>query len=184
MKILITGGSGSGKSAYAEGRVMEFNIDDKYYLATMQVFGAEGQAKVDRHRRLREGKGFTTIECQRDVNNAADDIVENAAVVLLECVSNLVANEMFQPDGSIVDFKAVAKKVVSDIKALSEYVDNLVIVTNEVFSDTICYDDQTISYIKALGLVNQQLTAFCDEVIEVVVGIPVAIKSMEEKLGD
>lgn len=63
MMTLILGGSGSGKSAYAEDHLLRAAGDKKkYYIATMQIRDAEMQAKVDRHHRLRQGKGFTTIE--------------------------------------------------------------------------------------------------------------------------
>ena len=54
MITLITGGSGSGKSAYAEKYICrvsnENGYKEKYYIATMQVFDDEGQRKIDRHR--------------------------------------------------------------------------------------------------------------------------------------
>ena len=52
MITLIIGGSGSGKSAYAEDYVLAAAADlPKYYIATMQVYDAEGERKVERHRR-------------------------------------------------------------------------------------------------------------------------------------
>ena len=60
MITLVLGGSGSGKSAYAE-HLLDGKTN-KYYIATMQVYDAEGEKKVARHRRLRAGKGFVTIE--------------------------------------------------------------------------------------------------------------------------
>ena len=63
MIYLVTGGSGSGKSAYAESLLSGFeNIRSRYYIATMQVYGEEGKKRVERHRRLRAGKGFITSE--------------------------------------------------------------------------------------------------------------------------
>lgn len=45
---LILGGSGSGKSAYAEDYLLRAAGDkNKYYIATMQIRDAEMQAKVD-----------------------------------------------------------------------------------------------------------------------------------------
>lgn len=41
---LVTGGSGSGKSAYAEQCILDFGGTRRVYIATMQPFGAEGQA--------------------------------------------------------------------------------------------------------------------------------------------
>lgn len=53
MMTLILGGSGSGKSAYAEDYLLRAAGDkNKYYIATMQIRDAEMQAKVDRHHRL------------------------------------------------------------------------------------------------------------------------------------
>ena len=53
MITLITGGSGSGKSAYAEKYIChasnEKGYKEKYYIATMQVFDDEGQRKIDTH---------------------------------------------------------------------------------------------------------------------------------------
>ena len=50
MMILILGGSGSGKSAYAEDYLLRTAGDKKkYYIATMQIWDEEMQAKVDRH---------------------------------------------------------------------------------------------------------------------------------------
>ena len=63
MLILVTGGSGSGKSAFAEQKAVSLAAGGELvYLATMQVYGEEGKKKVERHRQLRRGKGCETIE--------------------------------------------------------------------------------------------------------------------------
>ena len=44
--ILVIGGSGSGKSAYAEKVALECQKEKRhFYLATMHVFGEEGPKK-------------------------------------------------------------------------------------------------------------------------------------------
>lgn len=84
MITLITGGSGSGKSAYAEKYIChvsnEKGYKEKYYIATMQVFDDEGQRKIDRHRRLRAGKGFITIEQPRDIQNAVSKLQSESSL--------------------------------------------------------------------------------------------------------
>ena len=60
--------------------------------------------------------------------------------------------------------------------AIKDTLDDLVIVTNNVFEDGIEYDDTTMEYIRAMGIVNQRIAAMADHVIEVVVGIPVVIR--------
>ena len=44
MITLVTGGSGSGKSAYAE-EILASCEGTKYYIATMQIYDAEGEKK-------------------------------------------------------------------------------------------------------------------------------------------
>lgn len=207
MMTVITGGSGSGKSAYAEDYIGQIAVKsdhcNKYYIATMKVYDTEGQKKIDRHRRLRQGKGFITIEQPTDIEAIMEEInavefsttvtndrvdyinpkqqnviYQNAA--LLECMSNLVANEMFTNDGNgnskIVPADIVCKKITNGIRAIKDTLDDLVIVTNNVFEDGIEYDDTTMEYIRAMGIVNQRIAAMADHVIEVVVGIPVVIR--------
>ena len=165
---LILGGSGSGKSAYAEDYLLRAAGDKKkYYIATMQIRDAEMQAKVDRHHRLRQGKGFTTIEQPTEL--------EQAGAVLLECMSNLTANEMFSGEKP-VDRQTVITKILQGMEGLRKQADPLVIVTNNVFEAGMIYDDSTMEYIEALGRINERLAAEADEVVEVVAGIPQRIK--------
>ena len=98
--ILVIGGSGSGKSAYAEKVALECQKEKRhFYLATMHVFGEEGQKKVERHKRMRAGKGFVTIEQPTDIMQCLPALREaGGGVVLLECMSNLAANEMFDTE--------------------------------------------------------------------------------------
>ena len=61
---LVTGGSGSGKSEYAENWLTGRNKKDGtyIYIATMQPYTEETMKKIERHHRLRAGKGFRTLE--------------------------------------------------------------------------------------------------------------------------
>ena len=179
MMVLIIGGSGSGKSAYAEeyiGRIA--GKGNKYYLATMQVFDEEGKKKVSRHQRLRKNKGFLTIEQPIDIEKALPKIKAGSSV-LLECISNLTANEMFlneNPEKNPRSCKEVTDSVVEGIQSLKQKTGHLVIVTNNVFEDGINYEEGTMEYLRVIGSINEKLADMADEVIEVVVGIPLVIK--------
>lgn len=187
MTVLIMGGSGSGKSAYAEKYLSTLLGEGgaKFYLAAMQVTDEEMQAKVERHRKLRSGKGFITIEQPTDIQAAVEKMKTEARAfyanmlpancgALLECISNLTANEMFSEEMPISCERTV-DKVVSGIELLKKEVEHLVIVTNNVFEDGIAYDKTTMEYIKAMGKINQKLAAMADRVIEIVVGLPVEV---------
>ncbi|WP_455533732.1 bifunctional adenosylcobinamide kinase/adenosylcobinamide-phosphate guanylyltransferase [Roseburia inulinivorans] len=193
MITLVTGGSGSGKSAYAESLLSSCE-GIRYYIATMQIYDAEGEKKVERHRKLRAGKGFLTIESPMNVGKirfacageaeqaqyrqGAERKVQGSSgkkSALLECMSNLTANEMFTKDGMKSE-EEVVEKIVSEIQTISQKLDNLVIVTNNVFEDGVIYDAGTMEYLKALGRINAALARLADRVAEVVVGIPVELK--------
>lgn len=193
MITLVTGGSGSGKSAYAESLLSSCE-GIRYYIATMQIYDAEGEKKVERHRKLRAGKGFLTIESPMNVGKirfacageaeqaqyrqGAERKVQGSSgkkSALLECMSNLTANEMFTKDGMKSE-EEVVEKIVSEIQTISQKLDNLVIVTNNVFEDGVIYDAGTMEYLRALGRINAALARLADRVAEVVVGIPVELK--------
>ena len=168
--ILVTGGSGSGKSEFAENLAAvlknRFKTEKMYYIATMKPYGEEGAKRVQKHRRQRRGKGFETIECYTARQNRP---MSPNGVVLLECMSNLVANELFDEKN-----KNAADDILSFIKEID--CKAIVIVTNEIFSDGILYDEETVEYIKILGEINQRLAQIANAVFEVVCGIPVKLK--------
>ena len=176
MFVLVTGGSGSGKSVFAEQLVCSSNKSCRYYLATMQIYGEEGRQKVERHRRMRAGKGFITLEAPRDARRALAEVKDPSdSVILLECMSNLAANEMFL-ESEIVPQDVVAEKILGDVKNLLASGCDLVVVTNNVFEDGIDYDSTTKAYMGALGEINQKLAAEADQAVEVVYGIPLWLK--------
>lgn len=174
--ILVIGGSGSGKSAYAEKVALE--CQKRKGTSTWQpcMCSARRGKKVERHKRMRAGKGFVTIEQPTDIMQCLPALREaGGGVVLLECMSNLAANEMFdteEPAGS----EQVAEKIVTQIGVLAQETEELVIVTNNVFEDGIVYDTSTMEYLRALGSINVRLAERSDVVVEVIAGIPVARK--------
>lgn len=172
MMIVVTGGSGSGKSAYAEKQILQFGEMSRYYIATMENRDAESQKRVDRHRAMRADKKFVTVECPYDLQEIQ---LEKAGAVLLECMSNLVANELFVKDG-MAHMEQTVEKIVKGIQRLKAQCRHFVVVTNEVFSDGLQYDEWTGEYIRCLGMVNQHLSELADQVVEVVYTIPVMQK--------
>lgn len=179
MTILIAGQPDSGKSALAEKTVLELSEpDERIYIACMIPFGEEGAARVERHRRMREGKGFVTIEEPFDICGAleayARDVLRNAAsdtdpqsacirsdtesllrskTVLLECVSNLCANELFERQA---DPDSAAGRIVDEIIRMAGLVANLIIVSNH-FENDGSFDAETALYAQTLDRINERL---------------------------
>lgn len=174
MLHLITGGSGSGKSAYAEQCILDFGAAPRVYIATMYPFDEESRRRVARHREMRREKQFSTVECFTDLKQVK---VPRGANVLLECLSNLAANELYQEGGAGKETEAA---ILEGVECILSQAGNLVIVSNEIFSDGIDYDPETDYYQQLLGRLNQKLAIRADRVTEVVYGIPLEIKTGEE----
>ena len=176
---LVYGGSGSGKSSFAEQLAVSCGAKRKYYVATMQVYDDEGRAKVRRHQEMRADKGFVTIEQPVDIGMAAetDKAVPTAkTIVLLECVTNLVANEMFPPEClSGIEETVVVARIKSGLEKLFSCADDVVVVSGNVFDDGAEYDESTLNYMRALGAVNTFIASKSDEVYEVEAGIPIKL---------
>ena len=128
MLFLITGGSGSGKSEYAEQMVLKLQKTPRLYIATMYPFDGECHQRIKRHR------------CMR-----AEAILEGVRRVQAQC-------------------------------------GHLLIVTNEIFSDGMVYEEETRNYQRHLGRINRQLAAMADVVVEVVYSIPVVHKGNPEDI--
>lgn len=188
MITLVTGGSGSGKSEYGERLVTESGTSWRLYLATMEVWGEEGRKKVDRHQALRRGKGFSTVECPRNLEQVQPGGDPGSGAVLLECISNLAANELFAPgeEADPVDLRAerAEQRILAGIRHLAKCAEHVVVVTGQVGEDGLAYDRETMEYIRLIGRVNCRLAAWADRVVEVVFGIPVVLKEDEKQTAE
>ena len=165
MLLFVLGGSGSGKSAWAEERIVQSGISRRAYIATMEPFGAEGQARIARHRAMRAGKGFTTLERTTDLAGLP---VETGCAALLEDLTNLFANEWFT-----VSREGAADRVLAGIRRLRDAAELTVVVGNDLFGDGLDYDEDTRTYLIALADLHRRVAAEADGVYEVVCGIPI-----------
>lgn len=170
---LIIGGSGSGKSEFAENLLKGFNA--KIYLATMQ-HNETNEARIDRHVRRRADKGFTTIESTGDFSQIE---IPPDASVLLEDLPDLLANEMFRSDGTVNDNAYEA--VVEDLTFLMKQTDNLVIVSDDIFLSGIEYSELTERYMQILGQLHQWI-AQRGTVTEVIAGIATGGSDEQRKI--
>ena len=209
MLHIVYGGSASGKSSYAESFALSLQGDGRLlYIATMYPYkwntteiDPETMQRIERHRAMRADKGFDTVECYRHVEHI---VAKRQDVLLLECMSNLLANEMYlEPDAEAVGIAGkaevdtetagtdtnagsgmsktlspVSKKIVQALVDLSTRVQDVVIVTNDVFSDggSLTYDESTREYVRNLAEINCALARVAETVTEVVCGIPVIVK--------
>ncbi len=180
--LLITGGSGSGKSAYAERTLLSRMPPEgggrAVYLATMENTGPEAAARVARHRAMRArhgaaaGRTFVTLEQPVDLGGAA---VLPGDFVLVEDLGNLLANELWSPAGA---GRAAEARILSGVRALMERAALLAVVSVDIFAGGDGYDPETLDYIRTLGRLHRALAALAEETAEVVCGIPLAGKGL------
>ncbi|MGI5958934.1 MAG: bifunctional adenosylcobinamide kinase/adenosylcobinamide-phosphate guanylyltransferase [Massiliimalia sp.] len=170
MLALITGGSASGKSEYAENLAVKLGQGNLVYLATMICYDKETEKRIERHRLMRKDKGFSTVECPTCLKSVQ---IPPNSTVLLECLSNLAANERFDPAGCKNN---VPDEIMKGIQAVLCQCRHLVVVSNEVFSDGMVYDRETEEYLKDLGELNRRIGELADFAAEVVYSIPVIHK--------
>lgn len=166
MFTLVIGGSASGKSEYAEQQVMALP-GRRWYLATMEPWDDECVARIAKHQAARAQREFTTVECYRNLPALA---LPPGGNVLLECLSNLTANERYGPEAGGV------ARVLAGIEHLLETCTHLTVVTNEVFSGGAAYAGDTLAYLKDLAWLNRVLAQRADRVMELVCGLPNVLK--------
>ena len=173
MLTLVLGGAASGKSEYAESLVLQAT-GPRFYLATMQVWDAECAARVEKHRRMRAEKRFETVECPLQLDAVR---LPARGTALLEDLGNLTANELYDPAGA---GENAAGAILAGLDSLAAQCENLIVVSNEVFSGGADYAGDTERYLLALARVNNAFAARADRVVRVVCGIPVYYKGVEK----
>lgn len=193
MVFFITGGNDNGKSEYAEDLVIKLSPGGRsagytrIYLATMGARDEESLKRIKKHIFRRKDMEYITIEKSFDVgsiditnidiaNGSEKNVNEDKGgkrILLIEDIPNLLAGEMFKGTSFYPD---VADKITADIMKLISACEHTVIVTNEVFSDGMIYDEYTTIYLREFGTINRRLARYSDKVVELVCGIPCIVK--------
>ena len=174
MISFVLGKQNSGKSELAEKLALQSGDDRRYYVATMKILDEAGRQRVQKHREKRAGKGFITIECEYDILSVLDKTDAPAeTTVLLECVSNLVGNEIYENSARAermtkgeLSEEGFADEIAAEIKKFSEKLHNIIIVSNEYESDAQGYDDETRAYVRMLDMVNERISRYSDRIYD------------------
>ena len=177
MKVFISGGSKSGKSFYAQQLSQKIRKEGTplYYLATMIPTDDEDELRIARHRKEREGCGFETVEVGCDVV-AAVDRCDKRGTFLLDSVTALLSNVMFAPgDGEMSELSDGVTpeyhvnhdahvKTATDLTEIMGRLDNIVIISDYIYSDAFLYDELTEAYRRSLAYIDK-LVAHCSDVV-------------------
>ena len=169
MTVLILGGVRSGKSGLGQHTALKLSSGQHYYIATMIPTDADDHERIRLHLLDREGMGFQTIEQAREVDQCLSRI-QPGATVLLDSITSLFMNELFTPENDYIPDETAAQRVLNGLKLLIPYADNVVFVSDYLFSDANRYDPSTEAFRRGLGLIHRGLAEACDTVVEVASG--------------
>lgn len=180
MLILVFGGSGSGKSRFAEQLASEESSMERWYIATMSSDGSpETTERIRRHRQQRQGKGFHTLEWSCGLPNRLPQWIEQhpePASVLLEDLGNLVANEVFSPGRLLQSYEeemeTVRKLLVLPVRNMSEAEHRVVVVCDMMDEDSGIDTPEMKRFDRWMQSAQQELAAEADGIVEVVAGFP------------
>jgi len=170
MIILIEGKEHSGKSEYAEMLFEEIEANG-YYIATMIPYGDFGKEKIEKHLKQRAHLNLITIEDPFLINE--EEIPENS-VVILEDISNLVANYIFEKKLGEDSIKEALNNLFSKCK--KAYV---VGMKNLDASD---YDEETKNYIISMNNIMDYIENKAKVVIKMQDNSPVYIKGCKDDI--
>lgn len=159
MIVEVIGTPDSGKSALAEELIIKLAKGESTgYLATMVPFDEEGRKRIKKHRKSREGKGFITFEKDRKLEEIVYAFKENKVKnCLLECVSNLVGNEIYSKENLSKSEEELVALVNNEIFTLAKELDNLVIVAN-LFEEEKSFDEETQRYVRIQNRVTELIS--------------------------
>jgi len=169
MKIFISGGCKNGKSGCAQklARAQKPNFgsspDALFYIATMRPVDSEDDERIARHRREREGWGFTTIEQPVDIEKILVKCGHESSF-LLDSLTALLANEMFFPDGNVNE--NATEKIKDGLLRITGKIKNIVMVSDFIYSDAFLYDSFTEKYMRSLAEIDRVAARNCDVVLE------------------
>lgn len=168
MLVFISGGVRSGKSTLGEKFADELAAGRKIYLATAAVYDDEMLERIAIHKNQRTGRGYITIEKSTDIQEIVN-IIKSDDTILLDCLGNLLANEMFKDEKTESKIN-ITEKIFKSLYAINEKAENLIIISNDVFSDGCTYSDSVIEYIDTLAKLHIKIAGISQRAIECVAG--------------
>jgi adenosylcobinamide kinase/adenosylcobinamide-phosphate guanylyltransferase len=169
-KILVIGGTRSGKSDFAQSSAESYIKDGEkgIYLATSVASDPEMTDRIRLHREKR-GEKWLTIEEPLEIVSVFQKNIYSP-VVLLDCITLWLNNLFFYSqnnfDAKISDFISFLLKTEA----------NIIMVTNELGMGIAPDNEIARKFRDSAGLLNQDIAKICDGVYFVVAGLPLKIK--------
>ncbi|MEH7085017.1 bifunctional adenosylcobinamide kinase/adenosylcobinamide-phosphate guanylyltransferase [Neobacillus drentensis] len=180
--IFITGGVRSGKSSFAERKAIEMVSKTGgrlNYLATGVASDPEMKERIEKHQsdRLTGACQWKTYEQSVQIGKIANEL-KGDDVVLLDCLTTLLNNELFSSEQKWDErfLTTVKDTILFGINSIKERAGTMIIVSNEVLNEFLHGNEMVFTYGRLLGQIHQYLVKEADQVFLVEAGIPIVMK--------
>jgi len=178
--LLVLGGARSGKSTYAQQLAQELGGSRVLFVATAQAWDEEMAQRITQHQQERP-VAWRTLETPHHVGQAIALKLDDATVVLVDCLTLLVSNTMLRLSAS-PDPAAAAAAVQTELTALLQTCQangaTYIVVSNEVGLGLVPDNPLGRLYRDLLGRANQTLAAQAEAVYFMVAGLAVDVKAL------
>lgn len=167
----ILGGAKSGKSAYAL-MLAKKCAQKTAFVATCQALDNEMKQRIRLHKKERPSD-WQTFEEPYDILNVLKKIGGKFDCIIIDCLTLMVSNLMLAKYKN--DF--IEAKMAEILKHLKKISGRSIIVSNEVGLGIVPVNRLARNFRDIAGSVNQIVAREADEVLFMVAGIPLKIKS-------
>lgn len=177
--ILITGGTRSGKSDYAQLRAEQLS-GPHCFIATCQAFDQEMIERIKKHQSKRDKQRWTTFEEPLEL---ARLIRHNSGygLYLIDCLTLWVSNHMYDYDQKDIECTEdiIAFQLEELVRECMLLLGTVIFVTNEIGMGIVPENKLARQFRDLVGYSNRILAAHADEVILVSCGLPIPLKSRQ-----
>ncbi len=167
---LVTGGARSGKSSFALS--LAKLSDQNVFIATAEAIDDEMRRRIDQHRKER-GESFRTIEAPIHLAEAIEAVDEKTPLMIIDCLTVWLGNLQVKDE--------TGHLLVAEVEALLNVLKKppcrMILVTNEVGMGIVPMNEMSRDFRDHAGRLNQRVADIADDVVLMVSGIPVTIKS-------
>ena len=170
MTYFISGGANCGKCSLAQDLSVALAKGGKhYYVAPLIPSGGEDHDRIQRHLEDREGMGFETVECFRNIMDCLK-IADKNGVFLVDSVTSLIQNSLFPVEKNYEMDLDGANRCADELVEFAKTVRHAVFVSDHIYSDAEVFSESTEQYRKCLADIDRRLAKVCDTVIAVSAG--------------
>lgn len=183
--FLVTGGTRSGKSVFAEKLAAEYGMAVAY-LATAGIYDEEMAHRVQTHQKRRPSS-WHTYEAQYDADKIISSIVNKYSVILFDCLTIYVSNILCNLSADITQLERenmVLSAIDKLLFAAKQGRADTIFVTNEVGAGIVPENDLAREYRDLAGLSNQHIASTAKEVFWLICGQAVQLKKLASYQGE